>query len=128
MERRRQARARTLKSARILFNQHHSVIDCTVRNLSPEGACLNVASGAGPHVAICVATFRRPGYLDALLASGYVKSPPAPSQKRRSAAPTDEKIRRLLRRLHLSSSDADLLLGILRQILWKSRSANHPAL
>jgi GT2 family glycosyltransferase len=28
-----------------------------------------VASGAGPHVAICVATFRRPGYLDALLAS-----------------------------------------------------------
>ncbi len=66
--------------------------------------------------------------LDALLASGYVKSPPAPSQKRRSAAPTDEKIRRLVRRLHLSSSDADLLLGILRQILWKSRSANHPAL
>jgi tRNA/rRNA methyltransferase len=66
--------------------------------------------------------------LDALLASGYVKSPPAPSQKRRAAAPTDEKIRRLVRRLHLSSSDADLLLGILRQILWKSRSANHPAL
>jgi len=62
--------------------------------------------------------------LDAPLASGYVKSPPAASQKRRSAAPTDEKIRRLVRRLHLSSSDADLLLGILRQILWKSRSAN----
>src|SRR6266850_1325709 len=65
--------------------------------------------------------------LDALLASGYVKSPPAASQKRRTAAPTDEKIRRLVRRLHLSSSDADLLLGILRQILWKSRSDNHPA-
>ena len=59
-------------------------------------------------------------------ASGYVKSPPAASQKRRSAAPTDEKIRRLVRRLHISSSDADLLLGILRQILWKSRSDNHP--
>ena len=47
MERRRQTRARTLKSARILFNQHHSVIDCTVRNLSAEGACLNVASAIG---------------------------------------------------------------------------------
>src|SRR6266849_6305515 len=65
--------------------------------------------------------------LDALLASGYVKSPPAASQKRRTAAPTDEKIRRLVRRLHLSSSDADLLLGILRQILWKSRSTNDSA-
>jgi PilZ domain len=47
MERRRQSRARTLKSARILFNQHHSVIDCTVRNLSAAGACLNVASAIG---------------------------------------------------------------------------------
>jgi hypothetical protein len=47
MERRRQQRTRTLKSARILFNQHHSVIDCTVRNLSPKGACLNVASAIG---------------------------------------------------------------------------------
>jgi tRNA/rRNA methyltransferase len=64
--------------------------------------------------------------LDALLASGYLKSPPARSQKHRTAAPTDEKIRRLVRRLHLSSSDANLLLGILRQILWKSCSAKHP--
>jgi hypothetical protein len=47
MERRRQQRARTLKSARILFNQHHSVIDCTVRNLSPVGACLSVACVVG---------------------------------------------------------------------------------
>jgi hypothetical protein len=47
MERRRQQRARTLKSARILFNQRRSVIDCTVRNLSPTGACLNVASAIG---------------------------------------------------------------------------------
>jgi tRNA/rRNA methyltransferase len=65
--------------------------------------------------------------LDALLASGYVKTPPAASRKRRTAAPTDEKIRRLVHRFHLSSSDADLLLGILRQILWKSRSANDAA-
>jgi hypothetical protein len=47
MERRRQSRARTLKSARILFNKHRSVIDCTVRNLSPVGACLKVASAIG---------------------------------------------------------------------------------
>ena len=47
MERRQQSRARTLKAARILLNQHHSVIDCTVRNLSPGGACLNVATSLG---------------------------------------------------------------------------------
>jgi PilZ domain-containing protein len=47
MEQRRQTRSRTLKSARILFNDHRSVIDCTVRNLSPTGACLNVASALG---------------------------------------------------------------------------------
>jgi hypothetical protein len=47
MECRRQQRTRTLKSARILFNQHRSVIDCTVRNISPGGACLNVASAIG---------------------------------------------------------------------------------
>jgi hypothetical protein len=47
VERRRESRARTLKSARIVFNHHRSVIDCTVRNLSPLGACLNVASAIG---------------------------------------------------------------------------------
>jgi hypothetical protein len=47
MERRRQQRARTLKTARILFNQRNSAIDCTVRNLSPHGACLNVESALG---------------------------------------------------------------------------------
>jgi tRNA/rRNA methyltransferase len=65
--------------------------------------------------------------LDALRASGYLKPSPSGSRKRRSAAPTDEKIRRLVHRLHLSSSDADLCLGILRQILWKSPgNANLP--
>jgi hypothetical protein len=47
MERRRQQRTRTLKSARILFNQHRSAIDCTVRNISAGGACLNVTSVVG---------------------------------------------------------------------------------
>ena len=52
--------------------------------------------------------------LDALRASGYMKP--------RSAAPTQEKVRRLLRRLNLSVSDAEAWLGMLRQILWKLRS------
>ncbi len=62
--------------------------------------------------------------LDALRSSGYLKSNPSGSQKRRSAAPTEEKIRRLVRRLHLSAADAELTLGILRQILWKSSQDN----
>ena len=53
--------------------------------------------------------------LDALRTSGYLKP--------RSAAPTEEKVRRLIRRLNLSVSDADVGLGMLRQIVWKLRSA-----
>lgn len=47
MERRKHPRLRTLKAARILLNQHHSVLDCTVRNVSACGACLSVASTVG---------------------------------------------------------------------------------
>jgi len=49
--------------------------------------------------------------LEALHASGYVK----PS----AAAPTAEKLRRLVRRLNLQAADAEVLLGMLRQIVWK---------
>ncbi len=52
--------------------------------------------------------------LDALRASGYLKQ--------RSAAPTQEKVRRLVRRLNLSASDAEVWLGMFRQILWKIQS------
>jgi TrmH family RNA methyltransferase len=62
--------------------------------------------------------------LEGLRSSGYLKANPSRSPKRRSAAPPDEKIRRLVHRLHLSASDAELTLGILRQILWKSRQDN----
>jgi TrmH family RNA methyltransferase len=80
--------------------------------------------------------------LDALLASGYLKSasPGAPKARpnskteSRSAENPDratsrlqeEKIRRLVRRLNLSAVDADLFLGILRQILWRLRSTDNP--
>ena len=50
---------------------------------------------------------------DALRASGYLKS---------TGAPTEAKVRRLIRRLTLSSEDAPVWLGILRQILWRIRS------
>jgi tRNA C32,U32 (ribose-2'-O)-methylase TrmJ len=38
-------------------------------------------------------------------------------------AATEEKLRRLLRRLELQSSDANLLTGMFRQILWKLHSS-----
>jgi len=46
-----------------------------------------------------------------LEASGYTK--------RITATSTDRKIRRWIRRLRIGRRDAPLLLGILRQILWK---------
>lgn len=52
--------------------------------------------------------------LEALRLSGYVKPG--------SAAPTEENLLRLVRRLQLSPIDAEVLLGMLRQILWKLSS------
>jgi hypothetical protein len=46
-ERRRVPRLRTLKSGKIVVHAHRSVFDCTVRNLSPQGALLIVAGLAG---------------------------------------------------------------------------------
>ena len=47
----------------------------------------------------------------ALAASGYVKP--------RAASSTEEKVRRLVRRLQMPAEDAEIWLGILRQITWK---------
>lgn len=52
--------------------------------------------------------------LEALDASGYI-NPIA-------VASTQERVRRMVRRLNLSSKDAELWLGMLRQMLWKIRS------
>ncbi|MBV9505515.1 MAG: RNA methyltransferase [Acidobacteriia bacterium] len=49
--------------------------------------------------------------IDALERSGYVNPVTATS--------TEEKVRRLVRRLQISGRDAPVLLGMLRQILWK---------
>lgn len=40
-------RQKTLKGARIVFNEGRSTIDCTIRNLSPGGAKLLVTSVVG---------------------------------------------------------------------------------
>ncbi len=54
--------------------------------------------------------------IDALRASGYLGE--------RSVAAKEEKIRRMVRRLELSSADAEVWLGMLRQMLWKMKSSN----
>ncbi len=46
-ERRSERRSRTLKTARIVFNLGRSVFDCTIRNLSPSGALIQVQSVVG---------------------------------------------------------------------------------
>jgi len=51
--------------------------------------------------------------LEVLAASGYLKP--------RSGAGTEEKIRRLVRRLNLPAADAEVWLGMLRQMAWKFR-------
>ena len=48
---------------------------------------------------------------EVLQTSGYVKP--------RMARATEDKLRRMIRRLNLSQTDADLWLGMLRQIAWK---------
>jgi len=49
--------------------------------------------------------------LEILAHSGYFEEP--------SSASTTEKVRRLIRRMDLNSHDADVWLGMLRQIRWK---------
>ena len=49
--------------------------------------------------------------LDALQRSGYVNP--------LTAGSTEEKVRRMVRRLNVAGRDAPVLLGMLRQILWK---------
>ena len=54
--------------------------------------------------------------LEALRASGYLGQRPV--------AAKEEKIRRMVRRLELSAKDAEVWLGMLRQMLWKMKPRN----
>ena len=56
--------------------------------------------------------------LDALHASGYFKP--------HRAVSTEVNVRRLVRRLHLSTRDVEFWLGILRQIIWKMEAGGGP--
>jgi tRNA/rRNA methyltransferase len=56
--------------------------------------------------------------LEVLDASGYLPSG--------AGLRIEEKIRRLVRRLSVTADDAEVWLGILRQILWKIRSVEGP--
>lgn len=67
-----------------------------------------------PHVAASCDLERMGGlWFEALQASGYVK--------RGAESANQEKIRRLIRRLAPQADDAEVLLGMLRKILWKLR-------
>jgi tRNA/rRNA methyltransferase len=52
--------------------------------------------------------------LETLIASGYITASPSEL--------AEEKVRRLIYRLNLQAKDSELLLGMVRQILWKVRS------
>ncbi len=68
-----------------------------------------------PHIATAGEMERITAMLfDALCASGYVASG--------ASASTRERVRRLVHRLQLRAGDAEVWLGMLRQILWKLRS------
>ena len=56
--------------------------------------------------------------LDALDASGYLD--------RRRVNDSEDRIRRLVRRLNLPADDTEAWLGMLRQIVWKLRSKKFP--
>jgi TrmH family RNA methyltransferase len=53
--------------------------------------------------------------LEALNESGYTNP--------KATGSTEEKVRRLLKRVELSSEDAEVLLGMLRQIVWKLKKS-----
>ena len=55
--------------------------------------------------------------LEALQISGYLKP--------RSGTVTQEKIRCLVRRLHLTNVDAETLTGMLRKVIWKMKNAGN---
>jgi hypothetical protein len=36
-------RSRTLKTAKVVFNNRRSVVDCIIRNISDDGCCLQIS-------------------------------------------------------------------------------------
>lgn len=71
---------------------------------APRGSKLAEAGELERFTSLLTETLRESGYTNA-----------------KTAASTEEKMRRLIRRLNLSAHDAEIWLGILRQLLWKLR-------
>jgi TrmH family RNA methyltransferase len=63
--------------------------------------------------------------VDALRSSGYLNPLAGRPPKPPHASLSEAKIRRLVRRLNLSSADAEIFLGMFRQILWNLGSAKN---
>lgn len=69
---------------------------------------------AGPDVDMETLSRINEALREALDASGYIHP--------RSAASAEEKLRRMLLRMYLNAADANVLLGMLRKILWRLKS------
>jgi TrmH family RNA methyltransferase len=85
-----------------------------VRNARAAGTAEKQALATSGEVELITATL-----LQVLGASTYMSPDRAPA--------TQERVRRMVRRLQLSARDAEAWLGILRQILWELQSAKRPA-
>jgi tRNA/rRNA methyltransferase len=90
------------------FSENDQVIGEGKRKTGPAGSRDTFPASSGEVERITVKL------IDALQASGYVNP----------AASTDEKVRRLVRRLQLQAHDVETWLGILRQLTWKMRSGS----
>jgi tRNA/rRNA methyltransferase len=83
--------------------------------LARETEAEDAEPGAKPKAAIAADLERITAVLlETLRASGYLGAPPNTS--------AEEKVRRLVRRLDLSATDAEIWLGMLRQMAWKMGS------
>jgi TrmH family RNA methyltransferase len=121
-----------------LSNQDLSHCDFLMRIPTHEA---NISMNLGQAVAVCLYELVRDGksvqqtespkqataadiervtalLLEALRISGYLKS--------HRAVPTEVNVRRLVRRLHLSTRDVEFWLGILRQMMWKMETSGDP--
>ena len=83
--------------------------------LSRDEAAVAQPEYPPPELADAVSLERLAGVVKELLAeSGY--------SQERTAESADLKLRRLLRRLQIPKNDAPVLLGMLRQVLWRARN------
>ncbi len=99
----------------------------------------------GQAVAVCLYELVRDAKAAAKFARALEKSPPATAAElerftailtealsssgfldRRTVADADERIRRLVRRLHLPTRDATMWTAIMRQIVWKLSATETP--